>query len=283
MVAVAEISCRSLFTILTIYVCSFSECTNGQYPQTDDYRSHTSCISEMERYEKKARKGRQKRSPQELWMDLITTAGIQSAPVHLRPHLETIVGYDNVPRKEKAFHNFVANSLNLRAKHGDGVIVEMWNLLKGLRDRQLDEREHSTTMKGGVVKEIADGTKNATNEIECVGSERAKEPERQKDVTPTQQKESSSLSVVLAKGTSNSSEPSKKTVKKAMKKILKNNNDPLSIKSLRRLVRSQLLSCGGVSKSRLKELVQHNIEGSASFVVLEKGKTVALSRSHSKR
>ena len=41
---------------------------------TDDYRLHTSCISEAERYEKTGAKPKKtKRNPQQEWMDIVET------------------------------------------------------------------------------------------------------------------------------------------------------------------------------------------------------------------
>ena len=100
----------------------------------DDYRDHTSCMSESQRYEqtrgdqfnnshtqngngKKAKK----QSPQEAWMALIQRAS-QSASPDLKHYMNQISMLDNVPRKEKQFRNFTSNSLNLRGRQATTVV-----------------------------------------------------------------------------------------------------------------------------------------------------------------
>ena len=49
----------------------------------DDYRAHTSCVSEAEKYEGALYKGdkqkKQKRNPQEMWMDVVEEAIAQAS------------------------------------------------------------------------------------------------------------------------------------------------------------------------------------------------------------
>ena len=119
----------------------------------DDYRSHTTCISEAEKYEgalyrPQKDKGSaggdgskpKKRSAQELWMDLVEAmvADASKAPTALREILSGLGGYGNVPRNEKKFANFVKNSLNVRS---DGVIKALWAFLSERHQEQQQQQQ----------------------------------------------------------------------------------------------------------------------------------------------
>jgi len=104
----------------------------------DDYRSHTSCISEAERYEKKLAKPK-KRNPQEDWMLLIENCA-SHAPSHLRHYISTMSSLDNIPRKEKQFVNFASNSLQLRGSNKK-IVDEIWNFLKQEREKCIAEKQ----------------------------------------------------------------------------------------------------------------------------------------------
>ena len=117
-------------------------------PRADEYRSHTSCISEAERYEKSVfrgvRKGeagpRKKMSAQEAWTLLIAD-GVGTAPPAIRPNLERLAMLDNVPRKEKQFRNFAANSLSMRRSEAEEMAGEIWKHLSQLREEQKKANE----------------------------------------------------------------------------------------------------------------------------------------------
>jgi len=102
----------------------------------DNYKVHTSCVSEAERYKistlKKSLTTTSKKISkplvQEAWMELIKIS-LPAAPDLLKPFLHKLMNYDNVPRKEKEFVNFVRNSLKIRNSNPDTVIESLWNYL----------------------------------------------------------------------------------------------------------------------------------------------------------
>ena len=130
--------CRSCYAVTCV------DCNVTFYG--DDFRAHTSCISEAEKYEGalyRAPKGgaggngngngggtkKKKRSAQEQWMDVVeaVAADPSGAPsAALQQQLGALAGYSNVPRNEKKFVNFVKNSMNLRS---DAAVAEMWAFL----------------------------------------------------------------------------------------------------------------------------------------------------------
>ncbi|RLN26767.1 hypothetical protein BBJ28_00021842 [Nothophytophthora sp. Chile5] len=92
----------------------------------NDYATHTSCISEAEKYEgslyqgdKAKPKNGKKQTPQERWMEAVQSAACPEDR-KLQEVLTLIAGYDNVPRKKSKFLNFVKNSIALR----DTTLVE---------------------------------------------------------------------------------------------------------------------------------------------------------------
>ena len=235
-------------TRIVVVLCNFN-------PHTDDYRGHTSCISEVERYEKRAStKKNGKVSPQQQWMDLIQSSE-HEAPGDLKHYMQTIAGLDNVPRKEKQFRNFATNSLNLRGqRNSETVVTSIWNYLKELREKQLEER----------AKEEA--AKSKPQRLQ----EETKKEEADEWLSKSERKES------VTKATA----PDQKTVKKAMKKILKKAKDhTMPMKHLRKAVLTHL-GAPKSSKSQVKELVRLTVKDAKKKIFLVDGKTVTLKIDH---
>jgi hypothetical protein len=228
------------------------------FRRTDDYRSHTTCMTEVERYEKRTPAKKGKVSPQQQWMDLIQSA-VERAPSHLRQYLQTMASLDNVPRKEKPFRNWTANSLNLR-KGEEKTVAEIWAFLNSLREMHKAEKEAAAD---------SDSKENATQRRKAVDSET---DEKSAPVNGTKKARTVARDKSVDK--SNEKKPDKRTVKKAMKKVLKKASDrSLSLKRLRKAVQSHL----GVAKScksDVKALISQNLGKGKKFHV--EGKTVTL-------
>nr|CAB3263571.1 cell growth-regulating nucleolar protein-like [Phallusia mammillata] len=84
----------------------------------DDYKSHTSCISEVEKYsasgfKAKPNKGEEK---QKDWIKRIEQASVScgSSNPKVKELLEKLQEYSNIPRKRGKFLNFLKNSLKIR-------------------------------------------------------------------------------------------------------------------------------------------------------------------------
>jgi len=124
------------------YSCTSVSCVDCSVSfYGDDYRQHTSCVTEAERYEKSIYKGPKKGSkvtPQQLWVEVVNNA-VDDAPADIRGELEALteLSVDNVPRKEKQFRNFVANSLKLRDATRVGRI---WQHLMSKKEQQATDR-----------------------------------------------------------------------------------------------------------------------------------------------
>jgi len=99
----------------------------------DEWESHTSCVSEAQKYQgnlyqakESANKGKVK---QDTWTDNVQKA-IEEAGSKISPQikmlLEKLLGFDNIPRKQKPFTNFVKNSLKI---WDERKVAEIWEVI----------------------------------------------------------------------------------------------------------------------------------------------------------
>lgn len=221
---------------------------------SDDYRAHVSCVSEAERYEKTVYKGNKKNSkknPQEAWKDLITEAS-DYAPPALQAYMQRLAELDNVPRKEKPFRNWAANSLSLRGKQTT-IVESLWKFLSELRAKDqasrnmADNDEKRGNVGSLVVNQIDDVSKTEREKIETTS----------------------------APGVCDSTDLSSKSIRKTLKKVLKKApNRSMKIKALRTAIEVQL----GIKKTmrkKLKALFSQEIQVETEKIVVD-GKVVTL-------
>jgi cell growth-regulating nucleolar protein len=115
-------SCRNCW-VLTCVDC------NKQFTG-DTYAAHNACMTEAQRYEGKLYDGRTNKGDvkQALWIDRVRTrAADPSVAAHLRPHVERLLGHDNIPRKRAKFENFAKNSLRL---HDAKTLGALWSIFE---------------------------------------------------------------------------------------------------------------------------------------------------------
>jgi cell growth-regulating nucleolar protein len=229
---------------------------------TDDYRAHTSCISEAERYEGKMAKPK-KRNPQQEWMDIVNSC-VDTAPPHLRNYLQSMSTLDNCPRKEKQFRNFTANSLSLRG-NSDAVVGEIWAVLNAEREKRRKVKEQQQLIQ----KEKQEKQREAKEK------EKSQESKDESDDDNSQSSSGECANSEANESSEGAVDPKK--VKKAMKKALKKApNRCMKIKALRRVVTDKL----GLPKSarkRLKELLlQEGSITSKKATIKVDGKTITL-------
>lgn len=196
-------------------------------------------MSEAERYQKSLyrapSKNSKKRNPAEEWKMIILEAGEKAPSKSLQSVFTKLSEYDNVPRKEKQFLNFVSNSLRI---HDASVI---WEYINNLRKNK-EQIEPEKTQK--LIKE------NEQMESHIIDKKNTKE-------------------VIEAKKTSNEKkEITGKQVSKAVKKVLKKEpNHKLKMKELRRKVKLKLSL--QVKKHELKKILKKEILNSDKFTILE--------------
>ena len=226
-------------------------------------------MTEAERYEKKGPTlKKQKASPQELWMETIQSS-VDSAPTHLKHHVQRIADLDNIPRKPKQFINFAANSLKIReSKNGNPIVMEIWDFLKN------KQQETKSTVD---VPEQADDKKQ---------QDRLEEPtenvveDHRKSVAV---EEKSSLLNDNSNGSATETKhqvndltiPKLKDVRKAMRRVLKKTTGKsLHMKHLSRKVR-ELLGIPKEDNKILRKLVRRGASGGKKFVLDDK-RTITL-------
>lgn len=210
-------------------------------------------MTEAERYEKTVYRGpkkgdvnaksSKKMSKQERWLQCVADAA-ETAPAELRPHFERMAMLDNVPFKPKQFRNFAMNSLP-RGANQQKTIDDMWNLLKGNFDKEM-EKVNSQKQGGSAAKN------NEANTKEADADENAKEQkEKEEEDEPVPKKEDSEPKVDES-GSMDASVDAKK-VKKTMKSILrKAPNRTMKAKKLRKDILKTLA---------LKKAVEKKVEG----------------------
>ncbi|KAF4719800.1 hypothetical protein FOZ63_016416, partial [Perkinsus olseni] len=95
----------------------------------EEYSTHNKCISEAEKYMGKLYKpgsGSTEGSKQDRWQANVMEV-LENYQGPLRGYVDTLLGYDNIPRKEKAFNNFIKNSLKL---HNPSEMKKLWQLVQ---------------------------------------------------------------------------------------------------------------------------------------------------------
>ena len=216
----------------------------------DDYRAHTSCMTEAERYEKTVYRGpkkgdvngksAKKMSKQERWLECVADAA-QTAPVELRPHFERMAMLDNVPFKPKQFRNFAMNSLP-RGGTQQKLVDDMWNLLKGKFDKEMEKVNN----QGGSV------AKNGGEAKKDVADENAKQQKGEQDDDNSEPKEGSS-GAEENKDSESLVDLDAKKIKKTMKSILR--------KAPNRTMKSKKLRKDILKTLALKKAFEKKVEG----------------------
>ena len=204
----------------------------------DTYRSHTSCVSEAERYERTVyrgvKKGDERKSgkkiklnPQEIWNNLIMEASERKsdAPSSIHCHLDTLTSCSNVPRKEKQFRNFASNSLRLRSN--DVSVGLVWDFLSKLREEKNEvkakekedkEREEEERKKETEEKQQKEKEQKETKEDK--EDNESKDSLEKNSVAPLSKKRKATDSVSPST-VSPLNSPSKKCSTKILKGLLK--------------------------------------------------------------
>ncbi|KAF4676475.1 hypothetical protein FOL47_006113 [Perkinsus chesapeaki] len=110
--------------------CEYLSCVDcNETFYGEDYSTHNKCISEAEKYMGKLYKpgtASTEGSKQDRWQASVMEV-LENYQGPLRGYVDTLVGYDNIPRKEKAFNNFIKNSLKL---HNPSEIRKLWELVQ---------------------------------------------------------------------------------------------------------------------------------------------------------
>jgi hypothetical protein len=98
-------------------------------------RNHTTCVSEEERYQGALYKGPRAAdvqaagkgadTKQDRWMAGLNGIDTSKLTPRIRDLFERLLAYDNIPRKQKKFENFIQNSFRLRDAN---AVAQLWEL-----------------------------------------------------------------------------------------------------------------------------------------------------------
>lgn len=121
--------------------CSFVTCVDCSSTfHGNDFESHIKCISEAQKYMGKlyaAGNSKREGAKQDSWLGSVTALlGSYKGP--LQHMVDRLMQYDNIPRKQKAFENFVANSLNL--KRDPSTVRQLWSIVEPCQTKGTSEK-----------------------------------------------------------------------------------------------------------------------------------------------
>ncbi|GFT44185.1 cell growth-regulating nucleolar protein [Nephila pilipes] len=142
----------------------------------DDYKLHTKCITENEKYGGKnfvpkasSNKGEIK---QEKWIEHINTVlATKKVSSSLSQVLKQIVQFQNIPRKKTKFENFLWNSFKIRQKK---LIAEAWEIVEqgsknesGKSNVSITNGENGTSLSDGTNSEINGNSTSTKRSSDC--------------------------------------------------------------------------------------------------------------------
>jgi hypothetical protein len=197
-------------------------------------------------------------TPQETWTDIINES-MKDCPPTIASFIRNLSSCENVPRKEKAFRNFAANSLKLRGPNGDAVITSIWKHLNFTRDKKLNSQNLSSQET----------------------SEKVVEKRKQDETNEKQNTSNSSPNTGVGEPGSTSkvgvSSDTRKVVKAMKKALTKAPSQQMRMKDMRKLIKKKLESDSQkVKKEDLKEVIAQAIAQEKSFS--SEGKLVKLTQ-----
>ena len=194
-------------------------------------------------------------------------------PQHLRAYFQTLAGLDNVPRKEKQFRNFAANSLNLRrGPQSETIVGDMFAYLQKQREKQ----QQAKAVKANATSEEKSSTEASITVSSSSAEERKERDQSEQRETKTTSSETDKKSSKKKKASKSKSTITKKTVKKAMKKVLKKaKNQSLSLNALKSAVENRLTATKDDDTQELETLIRKTVKRKKDTFVV-KDQTIQL-------
>ena len=104
----------------------------------NDYVNHITCISEAEKYEKSLFKPKVKESSQDAWMNIVEKANdLCPSSSSMKTHMNKLVQFSNIPRNNKKFINFAANSLKI----SNLIATDLFNYINTFQESKTEKKE----------------------------------------------------------------------------------------------------------------------------------------------
>ncbi|KRX49206.1 Cell growth-regulating nucleolar protein [Trichinella murrelli] len=149
------------------YVVSCMDC--GRDFQGEEYNTHKKCISEEAKYsggtiENKETKGELK---QQSWIENVQCAidSVKSSNFKLRQLLETLKSYNNIPRKQVKFENFIKNSLRVRDVK---LIKDAWKAISDTQLSSVDNGQNCANITESNGSKFDEQSKNINKKNEII-------------------------------------------------------------------------------------------------------------------
>jgi len=117
----------------------------------ETFESHTACMSEAQKYQGKLYEAKENTNKgqvkQDNWISNVENViedPNSKVPAHIKASLQKLLGFSNIPRKQKPFTNFVKNSLNMW--HDEKKIAELWNIISAANAKKPEEPKPTAVM-----------------------------------------------------------------------------------------------------------------------------------------
>lgn len=192
-------------------------------------------------------------------MDIVESC-VETCPGPLKNYLQTMSTLDNVPRQEKKFRNWSANSLNLRGRN-EVITGHIWTVLQEEREKRQKQKEEVKAQQDEQKKRAQEEAASKAPEKASKDDDSDSDDDDEKSDKPDKKKSETKICP--------------KKVKKAMKKALKKApNKSMKVKEMRKLLGEQL-SIPKSADKRLKEMVLQAPEISKSKIIVD-GKIIKL-------
>ncbi|KAI8492865.1 hypothetical protein Bbelb_294620 [Branchiostoma belcheri] len=240
----------------------------------DDYKTHTQCISEEDKYGGKGITGHRMtkgEAKQDAWLKQVQKSmNDANASPQVRNLWERLSQYSNIPRKKSKFENFVKNSLRI---HNNHLVTQVWEVFSAAQQQQQKEQQdkqksESEQKDKEVIKDQLTEEKNLDSDSkEDSGkiSKRQRKEERRLKANKKEKKDRSKENAKKKKrkhqdleedmGKEKIAEDSTKFPWESVIStvLLKADDHELSVKKLRKKVLAEFHAQGGDGKTRTEE------------------------------
>lgn len=195
------------------------------------YTEHVKCISEDQKYGGKSYVAKENKGEvkQNRWIEQVERAINAVKDPSLKSLLQQIRGYNNIPRKEAKFINFLQNSTHIRNRD---LCLQAWNCISNEAKKMMEEEAEKESQLAATVpaEDKAEGSKQRQN-CNDSNNDASITTKKQSDNVSNNSNEKSTLSKKDAK-----TAPKFKW-RKAIKRVLKTTSDgKMPVKKLRKAV-----------------------------------------------
>jgi len=239
------LSCRSCAYVTCI------DCSKDFWE--NDYRLHTSCITEDEKYGKSGFKSKQNKGDvrQQQWLEKIQHASeTNSISKKAKDLLETLKDFDNIPRKKPKFMNFLKNSVRI---YDTRLGEEVWSVFSApvvtKEPAKVEEsKQNLEQKKSDENPNLKRKNETSTEQLGSNNSKIAKKEKTTKDSEVKDDKEDSG----------NKTQALSFSWFKSLKNVVENNDGKISLKKLKKKVFAEYNSssdCGNLKDEDELEVI----------------------------